>query len=176
MVYSSEEKARMDRLVEAFSEYIAASPEFDIAYTEKSGYLWLVIAEDAERIYFPIRSFDEMLDMLFHDVLFEHISRLPEPLTEEKSWKDSSVHILLNGLLSKGAIKEAGFVKRSKTFGRTFLPTMTREEYFAMTIFSHRYKPEMTGLIAALLQRPEVTEEILNEVAALAETRKSEIR
>ena len=93
----------------------------------------------------------------------------------EKSWKDSSVHILLNGLLNKGAIKEAGFVKRSKTFGRTFLPTMTREEYFAMTIFSHRYKPEMLGLITALLQRPEVDENMLNEIAALAEARKSEI-
>ena len=96
--------------------------------------------------------------------------------SEEKTWKDSSVHILLNGLLSKGAIKEAGFVKRSKTIGRTFLPTMTREEYFATTIFSHRYQPEMIGLIAALLKRPEVTEEILNEVAALVEAGKSEIR
>ena len=103
MVYSSEEKARMDRLVGAFSEYIAVSPEFDIAYTEKSGYLWLVIAEDAERIYFPIRSFDKMLDMLFHDVLFEHISRLPEPLTEEKSWKAGYEEVcnLLQQILSQ---------------------------------------------------------------------------
>lgn len=96
--------------------------------------------------------------------------------SEEKSWKDSSVHILLNGLLRKGAIAESGYVKRSKTYGRTFLPTMTREEYFATTIFSHRYKPEMVGLIKALLQRPEVTEDMLNEIAALAEVRKGEIR
>jgi len=39
---------------------------------------------------------------------------------KEKSWKDSSIHILLNGLLNKGAIREAGVVKRSKTYGRTF--------------------------------------------------------
>ena len=38
--------------------------------------------------------------------------------SEEKTWKDSSVHILLNGLLQKGAIQEAGLVKRSKTYGR----------------------------------------------------------
>lgn len=55
--------------------------------------------------------------------------------SEEKSWKDSSVHILLNGLLQKGAIREVGFVKRSKTYGRTFLPNLTREEYFALTVF-----------------------------------------
>ena len=48
--------------------------------------------------------------------------------SEEKTWKDSSVHILLNGLLQKGAIQEAGLVKRSKTYGRIFSPTMTREE------------------------------------------------
>ncbi len=74
----------------------------------------------------------------------------------DKSWKDSSIHILLNGLLQKQIIQEAGFVKRSKTYGRTFVPTMTREQYFAETIFSHRYKPEIVGLISALLQRPDI--------------------
>jgi BlaI family penicillinase repressor len=87
--------------------------------------------------------------------------------SEEKSWKDSSVHILINGLLSKNAIREAGFVKRSKTYGRVFAPNLTREEYFAATIFSHRYKPQITGLIQALLRRPEVDEACLN---ALLET------
>ena len=72
---------------------------------------------------------------------------------EEKSWKDSSVHILLNGLLAKEAIREAGLVKRSKTFGRVFVPTMTREEYFAQTIFGHRHQPELIGLFTALLQQ-----------------------
>lgn len=81
--------------------------------------------------------------------------------SEEKRWKDSSVHILLNGLLQKGAISEAGFVKRSKTYGRTFVPTLTREEYFAQTIFGHRRKPEIVGLFRALLSRQEVTAEDL---------------
>lgn len=79
--------------------------------------------------------------------------------SEEKNWKDSSVHILLNGLLQKGAIKEAGYVKRSKTYGRTFLPTVTREEYFATMIFSFRHKPQIVDLIAALMRRPEITDE-----------------
>ena len=79
--------------------------------------------------------------------------------SEEKTWKDSSVHILLNGLLQKGVIQEAGLVKRIKTYGRVFVPTMTREEYFANTIFGHRHKPQIQGLFAALLQREEVTAE-----------------
>lgn len=77
--------------------------------------------------------------------------------SEEKSWKDSSVHILLNGLLTKGAIAEAGVVKRIKTYGRIFAPTMTREEYYAQTVFCHRHKPQVVGLFRALLAREEIT-------------------
>lgn len=91
--------------------------------------------------------------------------------SEEKSWKDSSVHILLNGLLQKNAIREAGVVKRSKTYGRTFAPTLTREEYFATTIFSHRHKPEIIGLFAALLKREDITKEELEQISALVAER-----
>lgn len=92
---------------------------------------------------------------------------------EEKTWKDSSVHILLNGLLKKGAIREAGFVRRSRTYGRTFVPTMTREEYFAATIFGHRHKPELGGLFTALLNRPEVTPETLDYLQTLLDERRN---
>ena len=92
--------------------------------------------------------------------------------SEEKSWKDSSVHSLLNGLLVKQAIREAGMVKRSKTYGRTFEPTLTREEYFATTIFSHRHKPEIVGLFEALLKREDITPEDLAQIAALVENRR----
>lgn len=115
-------------------------------------------------------------EMEIMDVLWEDGGALSRSdfleRSAEKSWKDSSVHILLNGLLAKNAIREAGFVKRSKTYGRTFLPTMTREEYFAMTIFSHRHKPEITGLMEALLKREDITAEQLETIAQLVQKRK----
>lgn len=92
--------------------------------------------------------------------------------SEEKNWKDSSVHILLNGLLQKKAIQEAGFVKRSKTYGRTFLPTMSREEYFARMIFSFRHKPNIVGLVEALLKREDITEAELTAIEQLVKSRK----
>ena len=92
--------------------------------------------------------------------------------SEEKTWKDSSVHILLNGLLAKGAIQEAGFVKRSKTYGRTFMPSLTREEYFATTIFCHTHKPQFVGLMEALLRRKDITAEDLSQVETLIEEKK----
>ena len=94
---------------------------------------------------------------------------------EEKTWKDSSIHILLNGLLMKGAIREAGIVKRSKTYGRTFLPTRSREEYFATTIFSHRYQPELNGLFQALLQRPNVNKEFLDNLDAMIQEKRRQL-
>ena len=115
-------------------------------------------------------------EMQIMDVLWEDGGPLSRSdfleRSEEKSWKDSSVHILLNGLLKKGAIREAGFVKRSKTYGRTFLPTMTREEYFATTIFSHRYQPDFVKLMAALLARQDITQDQLTQVELLIAQRK----
>lgn len=92
--------------------------------------------------------------------------------SEEKTWKDSSVHILLNGLLQKGAIQEAGLVKFSKTYGRVFAPTMTREEYYARTIFSHRHKPQLVGLFAALLDREDITDQDLQSIQQLIDKKR----
>ena len=91
--------------------------------------------------------------------------------SEDKSWKDSSVHILLNGLLKKGAIQEVGFVKRSKTYGRTFSPTLTREQYFSTTIFSHKHKPQIVGLVEALLSRKDITADQMEQIKQLVLTK-----
>ena len=107
----------------------------------------------------------EIMDVLWSAVA--PLSRADLLEHREKTWKDSSVHILLNGLLQKGAIREAGFVRRSKTYGRTFAPALTREEYFVGTIFSHRNKPQMEGLFAALLARPEITVDALDHLQGL---------
>ena len=74
---------------------------------------------------------------------------------------------IIHSLLNKGIIREAGFVRCSKTYGRTFEATMTREEYFAANVFSHRYKPEVAGLFEALLNRPEITETDLDRIGKL---------
>ena len=114
-------------------------------------------------------------EMQIMDVLWESEAPLSRSdlleRSDGKSWKDSSVHILLNGLLQKAAIREAGFVKRSKTYGRTFAPTLTREEYFATTIFSHAHKPQIVGLFAALLEREDITWEQLEQIEALLQQR-----
>jgi len=116
------------------------------------------------------RSEMEIMDVLWaSDIPLSRSDLLAR--SEEKTWKDSSVHILLNGLLQKGAIVEAGFVKRSKTYGRTFAPVMSREEYFATTIFSHKHKPQIVGLFEALLRRTDITVEELTKIKALVSSK-----
>ena len=110
----------------------------------------------------------EIMDVLWQDGHALSRSDFLER-AQEKSWKDSSVHILLNGLLSKGVIREAGSVKRSKTYSRTFLPTLTREEYYAAVIFSRRHKPEITALVEALLKREDITPEQLAKIRCIVE-------
>ena len=79
--------------------------------------------------------------------------------SKDKCWKDSSIHILLNGMLQKNAIEEAGFVKCSKTYGRTFKPSLTREQYYVRNIFCHKCKPDVVGLIGAILEHQNVSAE-----------------
>ena len=116
----------------------------------------------------------EIMDVLWNEKVAMSRSDLIER-NEEKSWKDSSVHILLNGLLQKGAIREAGFVRRSKTYGRTFVPTLTREEYYAANVFCYRYQPDMIGLVRALVNRPEVDEAVLDQLQAVIENRRNQL-
>lgn len=70
-------------------------------------------------------------------------------LSTDKSWKDSSVHILLNSMLKKGAIKEAGFTRCGKTVGRTYAPALDVEEYYVSTLESTKFRPDPVKLLRA---------------------------
>ena len=115
-------------------------------------------------------------EMQIMDVLWE----ADQPLSrsdllennQHKTWKDSSVHILLNGMLQKGVIREAGFVRRSKTYGRTFVPTLTREQYYIAHAFGHRNQPDVVELFTALLERPEVDAAVLAKLQTVIDGRR----
>ncbi len=72
-------------------------------------------------------------------------------LSTDKTWMDSSVHILLNSMLKKGAIREAGFVKCGKTCGRVYEAAFSCEEYHVGTLDSTRCVPDPVGLARAYL-------------------------
>ncbi len=50
-------------------------------------------------------------------------------LTENRRWKESSIHVFLNRLLDKGSIRVFDIVKTATNFGRSYEPTFSAKEY-----------------------------------------------
>lgn len=71
----------------------------------------------------------------------------------DKTWKSSSVHILLNSMLDKGALCEAGFTRCGKTCGRTYAPAVTVEEYYASTLSSTKTRPNLSKFLEATVNK-----------------------
>ncbi len=89
----------------------------------------------------------------------------------------STIHILLNGLLEKGAIKVEGFARTGKNYGRTYSSAVTSEEYFIMqfkqSAYYRKYKSSaITGFLSELIQDEDIDNEALEEILAILKTRK----
>ena len=97
-------------------------------------------------------------------------------LSVNPSWKQSSIHILLNGLLKKGAIVESGYVKRGKSLSRLFAAKISGEDYYASTVFATGNQNELPMLFSALIRSEELTPELIAELEAMLAQRKKELQ
>ncbi len=98
-------------------------------------------------------------------------------LSTERSWKKSSVHILLNSMLNKGAIKVDGYVRTGKNYGRTYSAAVTREEYQVIQL-KHRMPfmtktPAITDIVSALITE-NIDDETLEKLEAILQARRDE--
>lgn len=89
-----------------------------------------------------------------------------------KCWKDGSIHILLNSLLEKGAIYEAGFIRTGKGFGRTFAPTEKGRSYFSNLLMNISQKAEPYKIFSQLIRENVFTDEELEALEQLIKSRK----
>ena len=110
------------------------------------------------------------------DVLWEQQRPLSRgellSLPKNKTWMDSSVHILLNSLLRKGAIREAGYAKCGKTSGRVYEAALSCAEYYVTTLDSTRMQPGAAELMEAYLAAKPLDEANRQKILALlSETR-----
>ncbi|MFP3156350.1 BlaI/MecI/CopY family transcriptional regulator [Lachnospiraceae bacterium ZAX-1] len=91
------------------------------------------------------------------------------------SWKASSIHILLNKLLEKGAIEVHGFVKTGKNYGRTYSPLIAQEAYITAQFRQNPYyaKPSATtAVFSALLQNDGIDDSVIEELEQMLNDRK----
>lgn len=96
----------------------------------------------------------------------------------ERSWKASSIHILLNKLLEKEAIIVDGFTKTGKNYGRTFSPSLSQEEYQKM-LLKQQYKNfnlSLGAFISTLIEEEELDDSTLEELQDLLNKRREKIK
>lgn len=77
-----------------------------------------------------------------------------------RTWKANSVHVILNSMLDKGALEVDGFVKTRKNYGRTFRPTVTREEYAVMQMKASLYS--IPKIVSTLVNDDDVSDETIH--------------
>ncbi len=94
----------------------------------------------------------------------------------QRKWKERSIFAILDGLLKKELIYEAGFVRRGKTIARTFAPTMTYSDFVARQTAQSPNRPALPALMSAFLDTQDVTQETLDELEALIAKRKAELQ
>jgi len=74
MIYTEDIKNQLDNILKAFEEYIDGQDYFDIVYSKKVGYVWIVIdppgGAGAEQLDTP----EAMLDVLFNDIVNDVVS------------------------------------------------------------------------------------------------------
>ena len=93
-------------------------------------------------------------------------------VSDDRTWKSSSVHLLLNSLLKKNLVQVAGFKKTTKNYARTFEPSMSREEYSLNQL--QQEKKKNTKVFSKLFNTfisEEVSSTTLRELSGLIDSR-----
>ncbi len=82
MIYTTEQKRKLDDILKAFGDYIDGQNYFDIVYSKKVGYVWIVIDPPGEGSV-PLDTLESMLDNLFNDIINDVVApRESTSLTE----------------------------------------------------------------------------------------------
>lgn len=97
-------------------------------------------------------------------------------LSEDKTWKDNSIHILLNGMLKKGAIKEDGFARSGKVWGRLYAPAIGIGEYYRENLFQQSKEEEYPLLLSAMVDDDSLSEETLNKLEEILRKRREKMK
>ena len=95
-------------------------------------------------------------------------------LSPERSWKASSIHILLNKLLEKEAIIVDGFTKTGKNYGRMYSPSFSHIEY-EKALVKHQYKNanlSLGELFSTLIEDEYIDDSVINELYDLVNKRR----
>ena len=83
MIYTEDVQKKLDAILKAFADYIDGQDYFDIVYSKKIGYVWIVVDEPGAAGAELLDTPEAMLDNLFNDVINDVVApRESTSLTE----------------------------------------------------------------------------------------------
>ena len=97
-------------------------------------------------------------------------------LSSDKTWKDNSIHILLNGMLKKGAIEGDGFVRSGKVWGRLYAPTIGMGEYYRENLFQPGGEEAYPLLLAAMVDDDDLSDETMDKLEEILRKRRERMK
>ena len=97
-------------------------------------------------------------------------------LSEDKTLKDNSIHILLNGMLKKGAIKEDGFARSGKVWGRLYAPTVGIGEYYRENLFQPGGEEAYPVLLSAMVDDDDLSPETMDKLEEILRKRRERMK
>ena len=97
-------------------------------------------------------------------------------VSTNRSWGNTSIHLLLKSLLDKSVIEVHGFKRIAKNYARTFVPVETREQFLVGQIIDDKTTTEDKKGIYSYIIGKESDPELINYIEKLLEERKKELR
>lgn len=116
----------------------------------------------------------EIMDVLWYEGRALSGNEIIES-SKNKSWKSSSIHVLLNSLLRKQVIQQVGLLKSGKGYARTFEPTVTSTEYYAEFFSQSSQRSSVSFIVSTLFQKNEVSLQDLDELEKMLEKKRREL-
>ena len=132
--------------------------------------------KSSEQNYFRLtKSENEIMELMWKEGHPLSRSEIIE-LTPDRTWKPSSIHILLNSMLEKKALEVAGFVQSTKNYARTFTPCLSADSYTVMQIrnspvFTEQSVPKLLSALVEDVTAPA----ILDQLDEIVKTRRGEL-
>ena len=71
----------------------------------------------------------------------------------DRTWKDKSLHILINSLLKKNLIVVDGFKKMEKVYARSFKPAISQTDYSWTHLIAGMDKKKRNDLIEEIIKK-----------------------
>lgn len=90
MIYTENVRNKLDAILKAFEKYIDGQSYFDIVYSKKIGYVWIVVDEPGAAGAELLDTPEAMLDSLFNDIINDVVApRESTSLTEAHALTES---------------------------------------------------------------------------------------